>query len=121
MRGGRRAIAAVSVDVDPLSCYFEIHGLGRSPDELEDAVFTRAVPRLVELFDQHRIPATFFLVGRSLEASDAERCVRALAGRGFELGNHSYSHPYGLLRLPPGPLAEEIDRAHARIVTVAGP
>ena len=42
------------------------------------------------------VPATFFVVGRRLEGKRAE-AARALVGRmvelGFEVGNHSYSHP----------------------------
>src|SRR5262249_27068870 len=43
-----------------------------------------------------------------------------LARRGFELGNHSDTHPYDLARLDRARIRDEIARAHARIAEAAG-
>ena len=50
-------LVAVSVDLDPIPCYYRIHALGSPPDELRDVVLRRALPRLVEIFARHRVPA----------------------------------------------------------------
>ena len=59
-------LVSVSVDLDPIPCYYRIHALGDPPDELRDVVLTRALPRLAALFARHGIHvagsvATFYL------------------------------------------------------------
>ena len=43
-----KRLASVSVDLDPIACYYRIHGLGPAPEELAATVYKRAVPRLLE-------------------------------------------------------------------------
>lgn len=125
-------LCAVSVDVDGLGCYYRIHGLGPAPRELRDVIIRRALPRFAEILERWGVEATFFLVGRDLDPAAAgagepgndvaaSRAVIArLVRRGHELGNHSYSHPYELARLPGQRVASEIERAHAILGDLAG-
>jgi peptidoglycan/xylan/chitin deacetylase (PgdA/CDA1 family) len=123
---------AISIDVDGLACYYRIHGLGPAPRELRDLMIRRALPRFAAILDRWGMPATFFLVGRDVDpaawdAGDpgndvaASRAVIArLAARGHEIGNHSYSQPYELARLPAQRAAREIERAHQILGALAG-
>jgi peptidoglycan-N-acetylglucosamine deacetylase len=101
---------AVSVDLDGIACYYRIHGLGRSPAELEHVILERALPRAAALFAQRNLHVTWFVIGRDADANatlpghdarlaNAQR-LRTLFERGDELANHSYSHPYDLSRMP---------------------
>ncbi|MBT8495188.1 MAG: polysaccharide deacetylase family protein [Deltaproteobacteria bacterium] len=109
---------AVSIDLDSLACYYQIHGLGPAPEDLEPLIIKRCVPRFLELFEERGIRATFFVVGRDLDLSlgPQARAARSVLGEclaaGHELGNHSYSHPYEMARLTRSEVAEEIARAH---------
>ncbi|MBP6630330.1 MAG: polysaccharide deacetylase family protein [Kofleriaceae bacterium] len=111
-----RPRCAVSVDLDGLACYYRIHGLGPAPDELADAVLTRALPRFTELLARRGVAATFFVVGADVDTDAAparagsRAAVAAAHAAGHELGNHSYSHPYDLARLPASAVAAEIER-----------
>ena len=108
---------AVSIDLDGIGCYYRIHGLGPHPAELEHAILERALPRAATLFAGRGIPVTWFVVGRDLDGDaggdrdrrlgNAQR-LGALAAHGDELGNHSYSHPYELARLPAAQVDAEI-------------
>lgn len=114
-------IVSVSVDLDPVECYFRIHALGGSPDEIRHVILRRCLPRLADLFSRHGIRATFFVVGRDLEEDDeGRRTLADLANAGHELASHTYSHPYDLVRLASPRMADEIDRAHAAIAAVCG-
>jgi Polysaccharide deacetylase len=68
-----------------------------------------ALPRIVEVHEQHEMPATFFIVARLLKAPDADG-LRALKDHPlFEIACHTYTHM--LLRDHPlcgeaGPAAE---------------
>ena len=109
---------AISIDLDSLSCYYRIHGLGPAPVELEHVILARALPRAAAVFAGRGIRVTWFVVGRDADADatlpdraarvENAAALRALHAHGHELGNHSYTHPYELARLPRY-------RAHAEI------
>jgi peptidoglycan/xylan/chitin deacetylase (PgdA/CDA1 family) len=117
-------VASISVDLDPVECYYRIHALDGAPlpdAEARFAVLRRCLPRFRDLFARHGLRATFFVVARDLAEDSRGRALLAgLARDGHELANHSYSHPYDLVRLAPGVIAGEIDHAHDAIAACAG-
>ena len=69
-----RRLCSLSVDLDPLSCYYRIHALGEGPPAaLADAIFKKTVPRFLDVFARHGVRATFFIVGSDLEGATARR------------------------------------------------
>ena len=100
-RGAPEPLVSVSVDLDAVECYFRIYALpGPPPEEARFAILRRCLPRFAELFARHGVRATFFVVGRDLEQDAEGRAPLAeLARAGHELANHSYTHPYDLVRL----------------------
>ncbi len=116
-----RPVCAVSIDLDPIPCYYRIHALGEPPPELRNAIMRACVPRFAEVLDARGIAATFFVVGEDFAADPGSRdLMRQLAASGHELANHSYSHWYDLARRPPAEVRDEIRRAHDSISQVAG-
>jgi len=115
-------LAAVSVDLDSLACYWGIHGLaGAPPEELRHVVLRRALPRFRTLFDELGIRATFFVIGRDLlEDAEGAALLATLAAEGHELANHTQSHAYRFSTLPPEELGREIEEAHAGLTTLTG-
>src|SRR5687767_8928992 len=120
-------LCSVSIDLDPIPCYYRIHGLGRPPAELRDVVLRAALPRFAELLGRRGIRATFFVVGSDIDpvergaaAVELGESLAALARGGHELGNHSYSHPYELARLSIGAIADEIGRCDQLLVDLTG-
>ena len=117
MASAGQGVASVSVDLDPIGCYYRIHALGAPPSGLADVVLRRALPRYLDLFARRGVRATFFVVGRELDgqgasAQAARALIRDAQAAGHEVGNHSFTHPYDLARLPAPRLAMEIERAH---------
>jgi peptidoglycan/xylan/chitin deacetylase (PgdA/CDA1 family) len=117
-----RRVVSVSVDLDPVECYWRIHALpGAPPARARHAILRRCLPRFAELFARHGARATFFVVARDLEEDAEGRGLLAeLARDGHELASHTYSHPYDLVRLPTDVIAAELDRAHGLIGACAG-
>ena len=115
-------IVSVSIDLDAVACYYQIHALGSPPaDASRFAILRRALPRFVALFDEFGIPSTLFTVAKDLEEDPEGRAlIASLSRSGHEIASHSYSHPYNLVRLPAGEMAGEIDRAHAVLTEVCG-
>ncbi|MGB2621949.1 MAG: polysaccharide deacetylase family protein [Candidatus Acidiferrum sp.] len=58
-------------------------------DDGPDPVHT---PRLLDIFREHAVKATFFVVGGAAE--QYPELVRRMKKEGHEVGSHSYSHPY---------------------------
>ncbi len=113
-------VCSVSVDLDPLGCYYGIHGLGTPPRELGNVILRRALPRFAELFARRRIHATFFVVGSDAAGDGAgAKQLGQLARDGHELGNHSHTHPYELARLDRARIEDEIVQAHNVIGAIA--
>jgi peptidoglycan-N-acetylglucosamine deacetylase len=113
-------VLSVSVDLDELSSYLEIHGLVAGAEPASRAVWTVAVPRFLELFGRLGVKATFFVVGTSLDPAIGAPLAREIAAAGHELANHTHSHYYDLLRRGPEQRRDEIARAADALETVAG-
>jgi hypothetical protein len=101
-------VAAVSIDLDGIDCYYRIHGLGDAPVELRDVVMARGLPRAAALFARRGLHVTWFVIGDDVvRGTNAARLAELVKG-GDELGNHSQSHHYDLARRSPREIADEI-------------
>jgi hypothetical protein len=122
-----RPVCCVSIDVDPIPCYYKIHSLGTAPARLRSKILCASLPRYADLFAERGIRATFFVVAEDIDVqrlgADAA-LMRAALGEvrdaGHEIANHSYSHPYDLARWGQAQAAEEIKRAHGLLSEFAG-
>ena len=59
---------------------------------------SESTPRILEILDRHRVPATFFQCGANVERLPA--VAREVQSAGHEIGNHSYTHPLFCFRSP---------------------
>jgi peptidoglycan/xylan/chitin deacetylase (PgdA/CDA1 family) len=112
-------LAAVSVDLDEIPCYAAIHGLPSPPVHAARAIYEKALPRLARLFEEERIPATFFAIGSDLDDENSAR-VASLARGGHEIANHSFGHRYDLTRLDRAAIRREIERGAEAIGRACG-
>lgn len=65
--------------------------------------------RFLDILEQHRARATFFVIGRS--ADKYPHLITEILARGHQLGNHTYTHPSSCFwAAPPRTIAAEIDR-----------
>ena len=94
---GRRDINLVALTFDD----------GPSPDT-ED---------ILDVLAEHRVRATFFMVGREVERFPV--IAQRVLAEGHEVGNHSYSHPVYLLQRSGGTL-DQLKRAQDVITETTG-
>ena len=59
---------------------------------------SEGTPRILEILERHRAPATFFQCGRNVDRLPA--VAREVRAAGHEIGNHSYAHPLFCFRSP---------------------
>ena len=74
---------------------------------------------LLDVLDEARAPATFFVRGAAIDASTEDLVLRA-AEAGHELANHTHSHLGKLGDREPALVDEEILRTHRRLVELTG-
>lgn len=92
-------LASVSVDLDEIPNYFEIHGLGAPGEDAASLVYDVALERLRGLADAGRFPLTLFVIASDLARAPARDGLRVAVREGHEMANHSLDHRYDLVRL----------------------
>ena len=112
----------VTVDLDDIDCYHHVHGLA-APTRRGLALRVW-LPRFLELFERHKTRATFFVIGKDLDADLRGRAERQLDGEqgkgaeqlrhalaaGHELANHSYAHAYDMVSWDAPRIAQDLAR-----------
>jgi peptidoglycan/xylan/chitin deacetylase (PgdA/CDA1 family) len=111
--------ASLSLDLDNVWSYLKTHG---DPDwEHRPSYLRIAVPRVLDLFGQHGLQATVFVIGADAAREDGAKAVAEFYAAGHEIGNHSFEHEPWLHRYPAARLAEEVRRTEEAIVAAGAP
>ncbi len=81
-------------------------------DHLEkDYFLEEGLPRAVDFLKRNNLDATFFTVGKNIEEfPDVHRELKD-----FDIGNHTYSHPYFLTQKSSSEKQIELEKAHSII------
>ena len=111
-----RPIAVVSVDVDPVDLHLVGYGFrGLQPDS---RVMDIALPRLLDVLERTRVPATLFVVARDAEAHAPT--LRRAAASGHEIASHTWSHPLRFAGLPAAEQDRELRSSKSVLEAAAG-
>jgi hypothetical protein len=113
-----RRLANVSIDLDGLRFYHRIHGIEEPADPV--AIFTVALPRFVELFAEHGIRATLFVIAEDLDRGVVVDALRKAMSAGHEVASHTFHHPYDLRSWSERGIATEIAEAEDAIRDALG-
>jgi peptidoglycan-N-acetylglucosamine deacetylase len=87
---GKRCVALFTVDFDGTGNEL---GRGETPVGSRSGGYysaRRGVPRLLEIFDRHGVPATFFVPGYDAEQNPDS--IRSIVAAGHEVAAHGYQH-----------------------------
>ncbi len=110
---------AVSVDLDDLACYEAVYG-GRPAPRPDDPVLARGLDRLLDLLADAGGTATFFCIGRIVEAAldrdgPAAAALRRAVAEGHEIAHHGYAHDYRIADAPADTFRRDLDRGIAAL------
>jgi peptidoglycan-N-acetylglucosamine deacetylase len=117
---GGSKLCAVSVDLDEIPFYHQIHGLPAPEPSSSHLVFDQGLLRLEDFARSFGLPFTFFVIGTTLERTENASKLKALSLAGHELGNHTLHHRYDLTRLDSVEMKSEIEGAQAAIEKATG-
>lgn len=84
----------------------------------DDGPDTELTPRVLDVLAQHRVKATFFLVGAKIAGK--ESIVQRIHADGHEIGNHTWSHRK-INELSPQELQNDIAHAQHAIAAAGAP
>ena len=108
----------MSVDLDEVRLYSEIHGLPGAG--LCHAVYDVALTRLRDFAAELALPLTLFVVAGDLGRAENVRALRGMIAGGHEIGNHSLDHWYDLTRRDPVEQRHQVEQANLRLQTELG-
>ncbi|MBB5957086.1 hypothetical protein FHS29_003679 [Saccharothrix tamanrassetensis] len=112
-------VASVSLDLDNLWAYLKTHG---DPEwERMPSFLATATPRLLEVFGEHGLTTTVFVVGADAERDDGAAAVAAITAAGHEVANHSFGHEPWLHRYSRTELEAEVVRTEEAITAAGAP
>jgi peptidoglycan/xylan/chitin deacetylase (PgdA/CDA1 family) len=113
-------LAAISVDLDEIPNYFQIHGLSPPEGPESTLVYDVALERLRDLADHAGIPLTLFAIGSDLTRPEAGATLAEAAEEGHEIANHTLDHRYDLVRLGRDEITRQIAQGAAAIEDATG-
>jgi peptidoglycan/xylan/chitin deacetylase (PgdA/CDA1 family) len=86
---------------------------------IDDGPDKRDTPEILDMLAKRGAKATFFVVGKKVEANPT--LCRRILEEGHTLGNHTYSHPSGFWWAMPRPwVRREIERGYESILSTTG-
>ncbi len=117
-----RRICAVSVDLDEIDNYFDIHGLPRLSDDspVRHLVYEVALERMRAFAAERGIALTLFAIGRDLKREANAEGLLALSKEGHVVENHSFNHRYDLTQFDASVMAHEVEDGARIIEEVTG-
>src|SRR5215470_10952338 len=108
--------AVFSCDLDTVDCHLQGYGFEGLPPC--DVIYRTAVPRLLRLLDELRVPGVFFMIARDAEREAA--LLREVAAAGHEVASHSLTHPQPFRVLGDAELRSEIHVSRERLQQALG-
>lgn len=85
-------LATIQIDLD--GYWVLLQFLGHSAESVVDPLFESGLPRVLELFDRHRIQGTFFVNAVDLKDGRRRKLIERVAEAGHELANHGLNHTH---------------------------
>ena len=84
----------------------------------DDGPNAKTTPQVLSELEAAHVPATFFLIGKHIPGN--EQLVARMYGDGYEIGNHTWSHP-DLSKLSIDQVKQEVNKAQNTILAAGGP
>ena len=84
----------------------------------DDGPNTTTESALLDVLAKHKVPATFFVIGKNITDESAENMKRAVK-QGCEIGNHSFTHPM-MTMMDEAQVKEEVETTSALIEQITG-
>lgn len=112
-----KRLATIQVDIDGQWILEKL--LGRDSGIEPDPVIEYGIERIIRLFDEFGIKATFFVVSKDLESAAKRDIFKKLSGLGHEIACHGSGHDY-MTAMSTEMVKAEISESKYRIESALG-
>ena len=85
----------------------------------DDGPNASSTPILLDGLKEHKVRATFFLIGENVEKGENEKIVKRMYEEGHLIGNHTYTH-CNLSKLETGEAKKELEQTDTVIEKITG-
>lgn len=85
---------------------------------IDDGPYPETTPKILEILKEEDVKATFFVIGRQVEAYP--QLLKEEYEQGHAIGNHSYSHDYNVLYRSPESFMADIKKNDDLIYNLIG-
>ncbi|MGB8065768.1 MAG: polysaccharide deacetylase family protein [Candidatus Sulfotelmatobacter sp.] len=113
-----KPIASLSLDLDNQWSYMKTHG--DAGWELFPSYLDILVPRVLRFLSERQLTITFFVVGQDAALPKNHDALRAIAGAGHEIGNHSFHHEPWMHLFDRKRIVQELSQTEENIEAVTG-
>ena len=109
------------VDLDSLWAIKEVYGLPiEQRDETNDPLYQLGFARLLDLFDEMNMRATFFAIGRDCQIAEKAQLLKRAVQSGHEVANHSMQHNIAMGQWNLQRVTDDIQQASEAIYQACG-
>jgi peptidoglycan/xylan/chitin deacetylase (PgdA/CDA1 family) len=115
----RREIA-LNINFDSLAACLGSLGVEVDHRSFADPSFGVIMDRFQRVADEYHAPLTLYLVGQDLLSSAHRERARAWSDQGYEIGNHTWTHMYGLSNMSLDETRSEIRKGHNIVAETTG-
>ncbi len=109
---------SITVDIDSIDCYYKAYGL--KIDDKRNIIYRNALPRILDIFEEFNIKATFFVIGKDLKTQENKVLIKSIFTKGHEIANHSMNHILRFASLDKEKKKEEISQSEEVIEDLIG-
>lgn len=110
----------INVDVDTMASDLDSDLYSIKSLELADISWSFFMPRLLKLFQETNIKATFFVIGKHLELPSCRQHIKEIIESGHEIANHTMNHRKNFSLLSKDEIKKEILDCHERLANITG-
>lgn len=99
----------IQIDCDTASTIARFNSV-QNLDSTYDYFYYKALERFLDIFSDKEQKATLFVSGKDLHIDNNIKILEHCVKKGWEIANHTYSHPTGIINMPYDKIYEEISK-----------
>ncbi len=111
-------ILNISIDVDNIHHYLKARRLTLDKTVNYDSIYQFAIPRMLDIFEEYNIRATFFIIGE--DAKKYPEIIKKIHAQKHEIANHTNNHFQHFLRLSKEEKRKEIKDCNKILEDIIG-
>ncbi len=116
----KNKIASINIDLDTVGSDLNNWNDFTEDSNIRLATYKCAVPRILDLFSEFNIKATFFIIGIDTIDKANRQVIKRISNEGHELANHTWTHDKHISRLNVDEIRNELLKCTNSLEDISG-